>query len=177
MASPVKKPFEPEASEAIGSCATSRCTALLASMRVGLTQEQFERLMRAIEGRGGLLSDLHKLTTEQQAVVDAFRKLGAGDGHPRSRGQPCRESVRDGPRGGGGPARAAPDGRASSSSRRVVTVDVERGAGRIWLPDCICDTDRIARIEFLDERGAVLGVTGGEKPREQEEGSGPCSTY
>jgi hypothetical protein len=56
----------------------------------------------------------------------------------------------------------------------VVIVDAQAGAGRIWLPDCINDRDRIARIEFLDERDAVVGVTGGEK---EKEGSGSCSTY
>ena len=69
MASPSETAVQ-ESSEATLRMRDEQITALVASMRVGLTQEQFERLMAAIEGRGGLLSDLHKLTPAQQAIVD-----------------------------------------------------------------------------------------------------------
>jgi hypothetical protein len=149
-----------------------QAAALAASMRVGLTQEQFERLLKAIEGRGGLLSDLHKLTPEQQVVVDGYKDLGARMGiRGLEIALPRVERA-------GRVVAVSPPPRTVSArvflESGVVTVGVEAGVGRIWLPDCISDRDRIARIEFLDERDAVIGMTGGEK---EKEGSGSCSTY
>jgi hypothetical protein len=138
-----------------------RLMAMLASMPVGLTPEQFDRLMKAIEGRGGLLSDLHKLSDLQQAVVDAYgqveRAMGI-DGLKPDLVQPVRdgcEVVVQIPAG----ARKVRVFLQSS----YVTVDAGYDRDGFSLPECVGSDDRITRLEFLDERGVVLGVTGGER--------------
>jgi hypothetical protein len=138
-----------------------RLMAMLASMPVGLTPEQFDRLLKAIEGRGGLLSDLHKLSDQQQAVVDAYgqveRAMGI-DGQKPDLVQPVRD----------GREVAVP---IPAGARKVrvflqssyVTVDAGYDRDQFWLPECVGSDDRISRLEFLDERGVVLGVSGGER--------------
>jgi hypothetical protein len=44
----------------------------------------------------------------------------------------------------------------------VLEVPVEGGAAQFWLPECVQQTDRIARIEFLNAQGRLLEATGGE---------------
>jgi hypothetical protein len=146
--------------------------AQLARYRVGLTDQQLERIITALERRGGPFSGLHDLTPEQQVVVDAFKNTAQAMGIRGLQVSPA-QVCRNGRVVAVDPPPCTVSARIFLQSS-VVTVDVEPGAGQIWLPECIRDTDRIARIEYLDKWGVVLGVTGGEKP---EKGSGQCSTY
>jgi len=172
--------MEPEAAvherseEAIGG-RDERMLAQLAIQHAGLTHQQIERIIAALERRGGLISELRELTPEQRVVVDGFRNTAQTMGIRGLQAGPPRV-VRKGRVVAVEPPAGSVRARIFLESS-VVTQDVERGADRICLPDCIRDHDRIARIEFLDERDAVLGVTGGEVPRKATEGSGQCSTY
>ncbi len=148
--------------------------ALLARQRVGLTDQQIERIIAALEKRGGLLSDLHNPTPEQQVVINAFKNTAAAMGIRGLQVSPPRVV-----RCGRVVAVDPPDGTVRARiflESGLLTLDVECGAERIWLPEHICDDDRIARVEYLDAKGAVLGVTGGEV-REPKKASGQCSTY
>jgi hypothetical protein len=134
--------------------------AMLASMPVGLTPEQFERLMKAIEGRGGLLSDLHKLSDEQQALVDAFGQIERAMGIGGKKPDPVYPD-RDGREVVVGMPAKTEKVRVYFPSS-LVTVDVGYERDRFRLPEGVGNDERITRLEFLDGQGVVLGVAGGE---------------
>jgi hypothetical protein len=133
-----------------------------------ITNQQFERMIKAaerigaaLEGSRDLVSSLHTLTPEQKKLTDGFQLMAQAMG---IRGYDAklpnvirhgRVVVMDVPCN-------ATCARIFLQSR-ILTMDVEEGHHqRIWLPESIKDNDRIARVEFLNRDGSLVGVTGGE---------------
>src|SRR5690349_24148965 len=134
----------------------------------GITNQQFERMIKAaerigaaLEGSRDLVGSLHTLTPDQRKLTDGFLKMAQALGITNYAVtlptviRHGRVVVMDVPCG-------ATCARVFLESR-VVTLDVEEGnQQRVWLPESIKDNDRIARVEFLNRAGSLLGVTGGE---------------
>src|SRR5262245_55755836 len=121
-----------------------------------ITNQQFERMIKAaerigaaLEGSRDLVSSLHTLTPEQKKLTDGFLKMAQALGIRGYEVKPAnvirhgRVVVMDVPCG-------ATCARIYLQSR-VLTLDVEEGDHqRVWLPEYIKDNDRIARVEFLN---------------------------
>ena len=136
---------------------------------VGLRPEEFQKLLQglidAIKGRGSLFASLHELSDEQEALVKAFTSIAGAMGVRRFEVFPVpveRRGLAVKVRTPRGAARARVFLRSG-----VVELEAAGDAEVLYLAECTRADDKIARIEFLDGRGRVLAVTGGEIPPNQ----------
>jgi hypothetical protein len=133
----------------------------------GITNQQFERMIKAaerigaaLEGSRDLVSSLHTLTPEQKKLTDGFQLMAQAMG---IRGYEAK--LPNVIRHGRVVVMDVPCDAACARiflQSRVLTMDVEEGHQRVWLPEYIKDNDRIARVEFLNRDGRLIGITGGE---------------
>jgi hypothetical protein len=125
-----------------------------------LSDDQFNRLLEVFERRRDLVDSLHTVTKEQEPVVEAFKRAAIGMGI-KGFGVPAKQVIRN-------TAAAVivlvPDEATlarvyARSGVREVTV---KGRAGSFVVDGLKSSDRVGRVEFFDEHGVLLEVTGGE---------------
>jgi hypothetical protein len=124
-----------------------------------LTDTQFQQLLAVVERRQNVLS-VPELTEEQKALADGFRKLGQSMGVGGFVVAPP-PLVRSGRVLAVHPPTGTTKARLYLQSGNEV-LDLRDDASQLWLPERITHKDRIARLEYVDAKGIVLGFTGGE---------------
>lgn len=134
----------------------------------GISNDQFERMIKAaerigaaLEGSRDLVSSLHTLTPAQKKLTDGFQLMAQALGIRGYEVSPARV-----PRHGQVVVLDVP--RHATHARfflqsGITCKDVHEGKNQsVWLPEHIKDDDHLARVEFLDCDERVIGVTGGE---------------